>query len=862
MTLLKKILATCFWFLATISAIPALVLSIDGQPKVGVPFFLLTLSFLFLGKKSWPKKNNSNGPSSESQPEMKETHNSNKKQINSNTEDSSYDELSNFKLDTEQTTPDSSQVTSRHTEKDNDLVSINIHNYNSVLGVSTHTQLPPDKTELLSETSNLSHFRIKGLQEKPQSKQTSVSWIQSDESIKVGKYNLKGMLYVGTHLSSLDGYRVESSLINPELPHIDTPFTYQDETLSYWPSFSSISPKCRGAYLSWVASSRNDPTTPLGYVFIYFYGLERRLLIDLPMGSVSENEAKDLKNEVQRLVSLYGENRSFQNYGNNLLDYLDITNTSAPQNNKPLKIGNLKKHTLKFKVRLAKTVQDKEPVSADLALNWTLGFPEYKQKTASKRCPDEFKDLFYLRYAEQFDAGLIVKPNKTKLRASYYPASGSLHGFEPIELNLPDPSILKAPLKKLITLADSCNTELDTYSRYIGQQNNSPKDIEAQLLLPAPLLKTSNNSSLTEIRAWMNQEIIDNSGLIKVAELWEKAGRPHVDKINKKEIEFISKLTQANGFSFAPNPKYHSTKPSADGLLAIISETENIDFTPSPMFLQLTTTLRLGSAVACIDNQIKPHEVEYLNTLIESNTNITLVEKASLRGYLAWLLHSPMQTLGMKAAIAKLSDQHKAAVGSILIEVAISDGSVVPEEIKQLEKLYTALGLEKSQVTSDIHRRSSSPHSYETSHKQSCEQTQSTGFVLDEKRLKELGQETEEISTFIGDIFADEQEEEEATVEQEVEVSTVITSPIEVDEESLSTKLQPIFELLISQETWPRNEVNTLCKKHNLMTDGTIEAINDWSFTLVDAALIEDDGDTIFIDQEIREELLEQELSA
>ncbi|WP_244956448.1 TerB N-terminal domain-containing protein [Enterobacter kobei] len=30
--------------------------------------------------------------------------------------------------------------------------------------------------------------------------------------------------------------------------------------LGYWPSFATLSPRCRGAYLNWLASDRNNTT--------------------------------------------------------------------------------------------------------------------------------------------------------------------------------------------------------------------------------------------------------------------------------------------------------------------------------------------------------------------------------------------------------------------------------------------------------------------------------------------------------------------------------------------------------------------------------------------------------------------------
>ncbi|WP_212747495.1 hypothetical protein, partial [Pseudoalteromonas piscicida] len=38
-----------------------------------------------------------------------------------------------------------------------------------------------------------------------------------------------------------------------------------------------------------------------------------------------------------------------------------------------------------------------------------------------------------------------------------------------------------------------------------------------------------------------------------------------------------------------------------------------------------------------------------------------------------------------------------------MLSIALADGKIDASEIKQIEKLYTSLGLDKSLVTSDIH---------------------------------------------------------------------------------------------------------------------------------------------------------------
>jgi len=57
----------------------------------------------------------------------------------------------------------------------------------------------------------------------------------------------------------------------------------------------------------------------MGYVFLFFYGLERRLFVDGQKGSVPAAERAEIVQEVNRLLMVYGGNRSFRGYASNLL---------------------------------------------------------------------------------------------------------------------------------------------------------------------------------------------------------------------------------------------------------------------------------------------------------------------------------------------------------------------------------------------------------------------------------------------------------------------------------------------------------------------------------------------------------------
>jgi len=53
--------------------------------------------------------------------------------------------------------------------------------------------------------------------------------------------------------------------------------------------------------LRWLVDGRQDPNCYIGYVFLYFYGLERRLLVDGRASPAAAAERESLLAEVRRL---------------------------------------------------------------------------------------------------------------------------------------------------------------------------------------------------------------------------------------------------------------------------------------------------------------------------------------------------------------------------------------------------------------------------------------------------------------------------------------------------------------------------------------------------------------------------------
>lgn len=668
-------------------------------------------------------------------------------------------------------------------------------------------------------------------------------WIREQESSTIqGRHIAKGFFYLGGRLDSLDGYGLEPSLVDDKLP-ASRPFisstTYTDESLGYWPRYASLSKSCRGAYLDWLASDRSNPNTPIGYVFIYFYGFERRVIENKSNNQISNEEYIAIFEEVLRLYRVFNANRSFRGYSANFLELMALQRpvlfadrmSDIPETN----------NALSFKVKLATTIANGNPVTAPLALEWLKNTFEYSLKTPARRCEEEFSQLFQIRFSDKFGEGVSVKPNKTKLRLSYHAASNGMHGVD-LELgDLPDPSILKGPIKRFVPIAEQCTEELSSYSRYLGKADTSRSDIAALMLLPKELANEANSPVIETFKSWANQIISSNDGLTTVKDFWTHTDTPLPKAFNKKENELVANLAAKADVGIAPDQRFHHAKLKIDDNIVLFSPGHGEFFEPSSAFNQVSLAIRLGAMVATIDGTVDQHEKIALQTLINHDDKLSPTEKNSLNAYLTWRLNAPINNTGLKARIEKLSVPQVEFLKGFILSIALADGKIDASEIKQIEKLYTSLGLDKSLVTSDIHAFASSKQPISATSKDVS--IDKSTFQLDESILAMHESDTNDAKSMLESIFA---------VDEEADLEVIPTA--DVNEEGLESPYKELFETLIAEESWPRKEVHELCSKLNIMVDGALETINDWAYDKVDAPVLDDDGD-IYVDLEIVEEL-------
>ncbi|WP_337394134.1 tellurite resistance TerB C-terminal domain-containing protein, partial [Alistipes communis] len=90
------------------------------------------------------------------------------------------------------------------------------------------------------------------------------------------------------------------------------------------------------------------------------------------------------------------------------------------------------------------------------------------------------------------------------------------------------------------------------------------------------------------------------------------------------------------------------------------------------------------------------------------------------------------------------------------------------------------------------------------------------------------------------DIFV----EEESATPQNTEIDNATSAWMEV------------LKSLLTKEVWERTEVDSMCKERGLMLGAVLEQINDFAYEKVDDAVIEDDGENIYVTMDYKEHLI------
>ena len=665
-----------------------------------------------------------------------------------------------------------------------------------------------------------------------------------------------GMVYVGRQLRASSGGQ-ENCLIDPALPIAAR--AGGQTGLHYWPSYADLTPAGRRVFIDWLAGGRSDPTIEIGFVFIFFYGLERRLFVDRAI-----DETDQIFTEVERLLRIYGNNNSFSGYAILFLQAARVlAATDLPLPAEPQEAS----FEVPFAVRLAigRLLAAGRTIDAAAAFAWVLTSPETRLRTPGRRCFDELKRLWIVRFAERHPAGLAIRAPKRRLSLNYRAASGTFEAtLTGPEEGLPDIGSLTAPLQGLRDLLEACETELEAYSRLLGRRPEARESLEAALLLPAPIRDAGHLAIATVLR---KLEALFSDASVATISRGALAGLLGLDEQAGSAAQSAARLAlvlDQLGFGLEPDRRYGGPSPGSRGLVALFRAAGGgaIEAGRAP-FETARTVLEIGVLAALADGSITPEELNALVTQARTAQGLHPHERLRLEAFVRSLAAEPPRLQAALRRAAALPPDGRAAIAHAAVGAVLADGDAHGDEVRFLERLHRGLQLPIEAMHASLHQRTATrdgpivvageDFSPDIPLPSEPAVTRSGGVALDARRLARIREETSNVSALLAEVFAEPEPSEPGGVAR-----VLATNPTPIaDPTSLYTGLDAAHGALLAavvtkQGTLPIDAFDAEARSRGLLPGAAMETINDWGFATHDEAVLEDEDDVIVIPDHLR----------
>jgi uncharacterized tellurite resistance protein B-like protein len=240
----------------------------------------------------------------------------------------------------------------------------------------------------------------------------------------------------------------------------------------------------------------------------------------------------------------------------------------------------------------------------------------------------------------------------------------------------------------------------------------------------------------------------------------------------------------------------------------------------------------LCAAVAHADGTVSEGERDHLLAHLGRFLDLGSQEQVRLRMHVRWLTSASQGLTGFKRRIERLPAGRREEIGQCLIQIALADGIVTPDEIRTLVKLFSWLGLEESRVYSGIHSGG------EVAAKAIVSSSDASVVQLDPKKIADRIEETEAVTSMLSDIFKSEDLPAETSMAVPDETSVGAQAGIKTMEPG--SQISALTSQLRTRSSWSRTEAETLATSLGLpMLDAAIDRVNEEAIEMCGEPLIE-----------------------
>jgi hypothetical protein len=713
-------------------------------------------------------------------------------------------------------------------------------------------------------TANVSDTLYRFNHERQQPKEKLVQkckWINNDEKVEVQGITIKrGGFYIGEKFllpekdrNSWDNDKSNymfASVLNPRLI-----ISKEKSSMPIFSSYTDMTPYWRYQYLQWLSGEISIQFVPLEILFLYLHGLEIRMFVD---SDATDEQRNDILNIIIELkdptIKRAEDNYEVRSFFNRFIDCA-ITKffTSSPL--KYVSEKELYKYNTYQDYQLQQAIGDKRAISCEFAYKLALNKFDFGSIIPLKY-EKYIKERFEYYFKRQHPRGIRIS------RSSYSPDSHynilnspiTDQTFHPEERYI-SCTIFESTFNfweisgNLREYYLNINREFYSYNRYV-EDHEGKETLSALFALP-DYINISAEEKVVEFKKFLDNIVERNDyAVIEVNEIlkrWEYH-RKKEKSLHKKYVDSIIKAFNKLEYGIAPNYNIDKKRFSFGDNCIIFAKKETENFLMNNIYARMEVFVQMSAHIISAGGVITD-EKNYIRKYIRCQNDCEANQK-QLSAYLEWLLLNKQRFDSKLKDIIPLlfNELQRDECCNTLIRLCCIDGDVNSKRVEILKKVLTVFGEDNTDIHSRIHRAFTGELDNFVTIEKNSNATEfsipgkadiTPKFYLDTNKLSEIEQNTRESQEILSKIF---------NVDESITQPTMPENKKDINIDFL--------KMLFTKQTWTRSEIQDICQTHDVMLGSILEKLNDYSYSKIDDAVVEDDGELIYVNVEYKEQLI------
>lgn len=361
------------------------------------------------------------------------------------------------------------------------------------------------------------------------------------------------------------------------------------------------------------------------------------------------------------------------------------------------------------------------------------------------------------------------------------------------------------PVKKPIPKARS--------TRALGESWPKNPKISKPFIIPLEAILSPAEIGARKLRAKLSNDF----QFMTIKKIMEEAGYGKPAKhLLMSKLKELYKGFLSEGLGMAPSSSFINMNYQIDDELVVFKRESQDKYEPDYLYDFIDVFLKLAAYIS--QGFVTERERTFIMNFISSKDKRSGNQK-QLFAYFLWYLRN-IRTINseIKESINNdLNARGRESIAKHLIEYAESDLDTMFAKEHLLTNVLTILTSKQLSI--------------------SAAKRNEALVTIDLNKLGKIKQDTHVAQSFLSDIFIEDEE------------------PV-VTEKSNDFEYADILAEILSKDTWIRTDLSNLSKKRGLILGSLLEKINDYSYSKVNDAVIEDDGDTLYVNVEYKKELL------